>query len=461
MGGLYQGLTMKLITRIAALLILLSTSAFAAQPSVSLTFKPTTFVNLLTIPSQADGTEGYCLDCAQTLPCTQDVSSRSPKGAWANHIAGQWSCVAGALGAGLQGPAGPTGSIGPPGPTGATGATGPQGPQGASGSSSGIPGGATNSVQYNAGSSNFGGVALGADTLLQGSATIPQAVPVGNCATSLNYSTTTHQFSCNNSPALIGSNFVVASIPNAALGTAPLTAASTIDTTKLSSAQIPAGVTYGAGSIPNASLATAPLTAASTLDTTKLSAAAMPTGVTGSPTLAVTNFTGTLPALNAAALTSLTAANLTGTVAAARMPAFTGDCTTSAGAVATTCTKINGNLPNSLAFGAQLLDTTVTTATISGTYTIVMPAGGHAEHLLTLTSNTLITIPPGQWAGQTETMDICQDATGSRLPTFTAPGLTLHFTPPTFTTTASKCDICTFSYPATNVAFSHGCLLNQ
>jgi hypothetical protein len=31
-----------------------------------------------------------------------------------------------------------------------------------------------------------------------------------------------------------------------------------------------------------------------------------------------------------------------GTLAAARMPALTGDCTTSAGAVATTCTKING-----------------------------------------------------------------------------------------------------------------------
>jgi outer membrane scaffolding protein for murein synthesis (MipA/OmpV family) len=31
-----------------------------------------------------------------------------------------------------------------------------------------------------------------------------------------------------------------------------------------------------------------------------------------------------------------------GTLAAARMSALTGDCTTSAGAVATTCTKING-----------------------------------------------------------------------------------------------------------------------
>lgn len=41
-------------------------------------------------------------------------------------------------------------------------------------------------------------------------------------------------------------------------------------------------------------------------------------------------------------LTALNASNLgSGTVAAARMPALTGDCTTSAGAVATTCTSIN------------------------------------------------------------------------------------------------------------------------
>lgn len=42
-------------------------------------------------------------------------------------------------------------------------------------------------------------------------------------------------------------------------------------------------------------------------------------------------------------LTSLNATNLaSGTVAAARMPALTGDCTTSVGTVATTCTGING-----------------------------------------------------------------------------------------------------------------------
>jgi hypothetical protein len=50
------------------------------------------------------------------------------------------------------------------------------------------------------------------------------------------------------------------------------------------------GFTYGNATIPNAALVTPPLTAASTLDTTKLSAAAMPSGVTGSPALTGTNF---------------------------------------------------------------------------------------------------------------------------------------------------------------------------
>ena len=57
-----------------------------------------------------------------------------------------------------------------------------------------------------------------------------------------------------------------------------------------------------------------------------------------------------LPAVDGSALTALNATNLgSGTVAAARMPALTGDVTTSAGAVATTVGKIQGTLVDAVA----------------------------------------------------------------------------------------------------------------
>lgn len=61
-------------------------------------------------------------------------------------------------------------------------------------------------------------------------------------------------------------------------------------------------------------------------------------GTYPAPTVAKIN--GSTPA---AIATSGSASDLgTGTIAAGRMPALTGDCTTSAGAVATVCTKTNG-----------------------------------------------------------------------------------------------------------------------
>lgn len=61
------------------------------------------------------------------------------------------------------------------------------------------PGGSTNSAQYNAGGGSFGGILLGADQALMGTATIPQATSIPNCGSTtqaLAYSTTTHTYSC-------------------------------------------------------------------------------------------------------------------------------------------------------------------------------------------------------------------------------------------------------------------------
>lgn len=74
-------------------------------------------------------------------------------------------------------------------------------------------------------------------------------------------------------------------------------------------------------------------------------------------------------------LTALNASNLgSGTVAAARMPALTGDCTTTAGAVATTCTGINGVNQN-----AAWTAYTPTVTSTSGTFTTVSATGRYKQ----------------------------------------------------------------------------------
>lgn len=96
------------------------------------------------------------------------------------------------------------------------------------------PGGAVNSSQFNNGGV-FGGVTLGTDQLLQGSAGAPQAVSVGNCGSStqaLSYSTATHLFGCQTISAA-----VTFANPTASLG---LTAVNGVATTAMRSDAAPA-----------------------------------------------------------------------------------------------------------------------------------------------------------------------------------------------------------------------------
>ena len=109
------------------------------------------------------------------------------------------------------------------------------------------------------------------------------------------------------------------------------------------------------------------------------------TGLTGGPIAATGTFSvdvGTtankivqldgsakMPAVDGSALTNLSASNLSaGTVAAARMPALTGDVTTSAGAVATSVVKVQGTAVDSTAptTAGQVLRYNGTTKYIAG-----------------------------------------------------------------------------------------------
>lgn len=68
-----------------------------------------------------------------------------------------------------------------------------------------------------------------------------------------------------------------------------------------------------------------------------------------------------------------------GAITAAQMPALTGDCTTSAGAVATTCTKLNGVAVTAPASGL-LVGTTDTQALTNKTLTSPATTGGTLDN---------------------------------------------------------------------------------
>ena len=116
------------------------------------------------------------------------------------------------------------------------------------------------------------------------------------------------------------------------------------------------------------------------------------TGVTtiGSANAGASNYTATLPAatdtlVELAQTQTLTNKSIaasevnSGTLSAAQMPALTGDCTTTAGAVATTCTKTSGT-----AFGTFATQNYATPPAIGGT----TPAAGAFTTLATSSPNT-------------------------------------------------------------------------
>lgn len=160
-------------------------------------------------------------------------------------------------------------------------------------------------------------------------------------------------------------------------------------------------------------------------------------------------------------ITSLAATKLTGTIAAARMPAFTGDATSSAGAVALTLATVNTNtgswgsgtaIPVFTVNGKGLI-TAVSTAVLTPAWsnitgTPTSAAGYGITNGANIDAWGLKTIPTGTVVGTTD----AQALTGK-----TYNGLTLTSTTGTFTLTSGK----TFSVTGTlTLAGTDGLTLN-
>lgn len=113
--------------------------------------------------------------------------------------------------------------------------------------------------------------------------------------------------------------------------------------------------------------------------------------------------------------------------------------------------------------GSPLVNVVPTTVTVSGATGLVLPASPlHSMQTITMTASGTITIPLANWAGQHLELFVCQNGTGGWFPTFSAaPGLTLHASFPTPTTTANKCDAYGIAYTDTGIAFLQGYTLNE
>ena len=164
--------------------------------------------------------------------------------------------------------------------------------------------------------------------------------------------------------------------------------------------------------------------------------------------------------------------NLSGSVAAGQMPALTGDCTTSAGAVDTTCTKLNGTLfagtnGNLVSFGASNVpaDSGVVAAnvvTLAGSQslsnkTFVAPILGTPTSG-TLTNATGLPITGITSSTSAQLATLLSDETGTGVAVFSiSPGLTGN---PVITTTGTiigSSDVSTsVAYNVTLAAASSG-----
>jgi len=305
---------------------------------------------------------------------------------------------------GPEGPTGPTGPTGATGATGATGPTGPTGPAGPTGSGSGDVLGPATNTDNNIPRWN------GANTKTLKDGIAPSTLGI----------------------ALLGSSSKTAHGVILGNGTSDLAV-----TAAMTDGQLLVGQS-GADPLPKTASGDATVAASGAISVTK----------TGGVSFAASATTDTTVASNISS----------GTLGAGRMPALTGDVTTSAGAVATTIANsavtfakvASGAIATAgeyqAATASKLLSAanvwsaaSLTTLTDGATITPDFSAG--INFTVTLGGNRTLAAPTNTKVGQSGVIFIKQDGTGSRTLTFNSAYKFASGVAPTLTTDASATDV--------------------
>lgn len=127
------------------------------------------------------------------------------------------------------------------------------------------------------------------------------------------------------------------------------------------------------------------------------------------------------------------------------------------------CLLSRGDNPaDAMTFSGLSNDVQVQTYAVSAQTFLVMPGSGHVLQNVTMSASATVTVVPGNWIGQFMILNICQDGTGGWTPTINhTVGITIKGGLPTWTTTASKCDILGMMYTKALVWQITGYILNE
>lgn len=147
-----------------------------------------------------------------------------------------------------------------------------------------------------------------------------------------------------------------------------------------------------------------------------------------------------------------------GTLASARLPALTGDITSSAGSAATTLATVNANVGTFFAptitvdaKGRITAAATPTTQTLTDAATVAWDVSLGAVAKVTLADNRTLGAPTNLVDGGTYILRVIQDGTGGRTLAFNAVYKFPGGTDPTLSTAAGAIDVLSFVSDGTNL----------